>query len=90
MIHQSTQQLIEGLDAQWREYYEERAAILEFDCHLSRLEAEHAAWMETSAAMLKSRVRNMAEHQRSIPKSLTIPRHEPIRDRKLMAAGDMT
>lgn len=49
----ATRQLIALLDPQWHEYFEERAAILEFDCGLLREEAEDAAWHETAAAMLK-------------------------------------
>lgn len=51
-----TRQMIAMLDPQWHEFWSERAAILEYDCNIPRDEAEQAAWMETSSAMLKAKV----------------------------------
>jgi len=65
--------------------FRERAAILEFDGKIPREEAEQAAWMETSAAMLKSRVKAMAQRQAD---KLHIPTKPPIHDRKSISAGD--
>jgi hypothetical protein len=45
--------MIAMLDPQWKEYFDERAGILEFDCGIERTEAEDLAWRQTSAAMLK-------------------------------------
>ena len=78
------------LDPQMREYFEERAAILEFDCNLSRAKAEFLAWMETSAAMEKSkktlaqRVAAMARLQAQQPHHLHIRKRV---DSALLAAG---
>lgn len=63
-----TRQFITTLDPQWREFWTERAAILEYECKLSREEAETLAWRETSMVMLKYRVAQMAQHQAAQPK----------------------
>ena len=79
----ATRQLIASLDVQWHEYWAERAAILEYEARILREEAEQAAWMETSAAMLKYRVRKIAEHQ---------PQHIHIRkktDTAILATGEI-
>lgn len=79
----STHQRIAALDPQWREYWSERASILEYEARIPREEAEQAAWMETSAAMLKYRVRKIAEHQ---------PQHIHIRkktDTAILATGEI-
>lgn len=85
MITPATRQLIATLDSQWHEYWLERASIIEFDCKLPRAEAEQAAWMETSAAMLKAKVRKMAEHQAQQPQHLHI--HKRV-DTAVLAAGE--
>ena len=41
-----------------------------------------------SKGMLK-RVAAMAEHQRNKLTPLTMPKHEPVRDRKIIASGDV-
>lgn len=83
-------QIIAMLNPQWHEYFAERAAILEFDCKFQRDEAEELAWRETAAVMMNAKVGRMAQHQREHAKSrpLHAPRHEPILDRKAIAAGD--
>ena len=84
----ATRQLIASLDIQWREFFEERAAILEYECKLSRDEAEQAAWMETSSAMLKSRIRKLAEDHAQKPHEVKIPHIQPGLDHKMLAAGE--
>lgn len=44
--------MIAGLPAQWRERFEERAAIFEFEAHKSRSDAELFAFIEVVAAMI--------------------------------------
>lgn len=41
------QELVSALDEDYREFYEERAAIFEFEAGYSRPEAERLAWDET-------------------------------------------
>ena len=50
-------EVISSLDPQWREYFEERAGILEYCCNVLREEAEGAAFRETTAAILKEKER---------------------------------
>lgn len=83
----ATLQMVAALDPQWREYFSERAGILEFDCKLPREEAENLAFRETSAALLKSRISKMAHHQAEQPKPLHVPSHEPVVTGKELAAG---
>lgn len=86
----SLQQQLSKLDPQMREYFEERAAILEFDCKLSRSKAEFLAWMETSAETEKSkktlaqRIAAMAQHQAQQPQHLHISKRV---DSAQLAAG---
>lgn len=60
-MNQATRKLIASCDAQWIEYFNERASILEYEAKIPREEAESLAWMETSAVMLKSKVKKIAE-----------------------------
>lgn len=46
-------ELISRLDAQWREYFNERAGILEYDCKIPRTDAESIAFIETTSAITK-------------------------------------
>lgn len=82
----ATRQLIATLDCQWHEYWMERASILEYEAKIPREEAEQAAWMETSAAMLKARVKKMAEQQSSRPQHLNI--HKKV-DTAILATGEV-
>jgi len=50
----------EKLPPEWRELYEERAAIMEFDGRLSRERAEAAAWCEVVRRM-KAQARRTAK-----------------------------
>lgn len=83
----ATRQMVSALDPQWHEYFNERAGILEFDCKLTREEAENLAFRETTAAILKSRISKMAHHQAEQPKSLHAPKHGPVVTGKELAAG---
>jgi len=85
-----TRKFIADLDAQWREFWNERAGILEYLGLVPRETAEQIAWMETSAAMLKSRVMQIAEKQAHKPHPLTMPKQQPIADRKMLSAGDQS
>ena len=42
----------EKLNDYWREHYEERSAILEYDAGMNRHDAEQAAWAEVSQMIL--------------------------------------
>lgn len=52
------QEVLARLDPQDREYFAERAGLLEFDCKLPREEAEALAFAQTTSAILarKSKV----------------------------------
>lgn len=91
MISEATRQMIACLPAQWHEHYQERAAILEFDCKMLREESEELAWADTTGAMLKFKVQKIAQHQRAnaAPAPLTIPRIEPTIGAKDRAAGEV-
>lgn len=82
-----TSQMVAVLDPQWREFWSERSAILEFDCKLPREEAESLAFRETTSALLKSRISKMAHHQAEQPKPLHVPTHEPVITGKELAGG---
>ena len=41
------------LNDYWREHFEERSAILEYDAGMTRHDAEQAAWDEVSLMILK-------------------------------------
>ena len=92
-MNSAMEKQLSALDPQMREYFEERASILEFDCKLSRPKAEFLAWEETKAAIKKAaktpaqRIAAMAQHQREQARPLHMPRHAPIADRKQLAGG---
>lgn len=45
-------ELVAALDANSREYFEERAGILEYDCGHPRAKAERWAWEDTQKYLL--------------------------------------
>lgn len=53
-------EFISRLDIQWREYFHERAAILEFDCGLPREDAESLAFNQTTAVIIKRKAERKA------------------------------
>lgn len=84
-MNSATKQLISSLDVQWHEYWLERASILEYEANIPREEAEQLSWMETSAAMLKAKVKKMAAMQANRPQHLHISKKV---DTAILAAGE--
>ena len=80
----ATRQLIATLDCQWHEYWLERASILEYEAKLPRDEAEQLAFMETSSAMLKAKIKKIADRQAKKPQHFHI--YKKI-DTAILAAG---
>lgn len=71
-------------------YAREERIALRIDSHMSERHATELADAEQqSLPGLAQRIAAMAQHQRehAKPVPLHIPRHEPILDRKLLAAG---
>lgn len=69
---------------------DERIAIRQFDSHMPEKMAIELTDAECKKNELTQRVENLKNLKRdhARPAELKIPRHEPIIDRKSMAAGD--
>ena len=83
-----THQMLSALDEGFLEVFHERAAIREYMGKQTRNDAEHGAFNEVSALVLKSRIEKLAHKNHEKPISLPINMRAPAIDRKTIAAGD--